>query len=211
MELNFVFCRPVLFTMIALEDYLPILVKLGSPAFRRFIVDHLPYKNASRLRDILDIMFQTSVGILKAKERALQEGDEAVKQQIGRGQDIISILSMPVCNPNTLLFITHFFVFLHQWRQTWKHQMKISYLSQKSLDKWSPVSRKLQCIANDTRLAWQMTYVLIHLLSHFFQSSYLSLSGLSYLRQWIQHRMRSPEFFISWRPTQKFRPNSVKR
>jgi hypothetical protein len=112
MTLKFAFCRPVLFTMIALEDYLPILVKFGSPRFRRFIVDHLPYKNANRLKDILDVMYETSVEILKAKKRALQEGDEAVKQQIGRGQDIISILS--TCNSNILLFITDPFPFRHQ-------------------------------------------------------------------------------------------------
>ena len=114
MRPNFVFRRPVLFPIIALEEFLPILIKLSSPKFRRFVVDHLPFKNATRLRDIIDVMYETSVGILKAKEQALQEGDEAVKQQIGRGKDIISILSMPVCNRNSLLFITHPFAFHNQ-------------------------------------------------------------------------------------------------
>ena len=111
MELNFVFCRPVMFTMIALLDFVPTFVKIGSPKFRRFIVDHLPFMNARKLRDIVDIMYETSLGIFKAKERALREGDEVVAQQIGRGKDIISILSM--CNSNTLLFIIHSFAFRH--------------------------------------------------------------------------------------------------
>jgi hypothetical protein len=96
-----IFHRPVMFTMINIQNYLPTLVKLGSPKFRRFIVDLLPFKNANRMRDILDVMHETSVEILEAKERALKEGDEAVVQQIGRGQDIISILSM--CNSNVFL------------------------------------------------------------------------------------------------------------
>jgi hypothetical protein len=39
-------------------------------------------------------MHHTSVEILESKKRALREGDEAVARQIGRGQDIMSILSM---------------------------------------------------------------------------------------------------------------------
>jgi hypothetical protein len=95
-----------MFTMIDILDHLPTLMKLGSPKFRRFIVDHLPFKNATRLRDIVDIMHETSIEILEVKERALKEGDEAVVQQIGRGQDIMSILSM--CDSNVELVIKSF-------------------------------------------------------------------------------------------------------
>jgi hypothetical protein len=44
-------------------------------------------------------MHNTSVEILQAKRCALQEGDEAVERQIGRGRDIMSILSkqFPCC------------------------------------------------------------------------------------------------------------------
>jgi len=82
---------PLVSTMAFIHDYLPMVVKICPPRFRRFIVDHcLPFKSAKRLRDIVDIMHETSVEILEAKERALQEGDEAVMKQIGRGQDIIA-------------------------------------------------------------------------------------------------------------------------
>ena len=86
--------------------YLPVLVKFGPPRFRRFIVDHLPFKNVKRLRDAVDIVHETSIEILKSTERALQEGDEAVLQQIGRGRDIISILS--VYDSNVLLLVIDF-------------------------------------------------------------------------------------------------------
>jgi len=84
-----------MFTMWFIRNYLlTTLVKLGPPRFRRFVVDLLPFANVRKLRDIIDIMHNTSVEILEAKKRVLMEGDEAVAKQIGRGKDIISILSM---------------------------------------------------------------------------------------------------------------------
>ena len=56
--------------MIFFRNYvLPTLVKLGPPRFRRFLVDLLPFKNARRLRDIVDIMHNTSVEILVEEAR----------------------------------------------------------------------------------------------------------------------------------------------
>lgn len=55
-------------------------------------MDLLPWKNAHRLRDIIDVMDKTCVEIFESKKRALEEGDEAVVEKIGRGKDIISIL-----------------------------------------------------------------------------------------------------------------------
>jgi hypothetical protein len=84
-----------MFTMIFFRNhFLSTFVKLGPPRFRRFLVDLLPFKNARRLRDIVDIVHNTSIEILEAKRRALQEGNEAVVKQIGQGKDIISILSV---------------------------------------------------------------------------------------------------------------------
>jgi hypothetical protein len=90
--------------MIFFRNYfLPTLVKLGPPRFRRFLVDLLPLTNVRRLRDIVDVMHNTSIEILEAKRRALKEGDEALARQIGRGKDIISVLSMRIltscCRP----------------------------------------------------------------------------------------------------------------
>jgi len=67
-------------------------LKIGTPKFRRFVMDLLPWKNLHDIRDIVDILHNTSVEIFEAKKKALEEGDEAVAQQIGRGKDIISIL-----------------------------------------------------------------------------------------------------------------------
>ena len=73
--------------------YLTPLIKIGTPIFRRFILDLIPWKNAHELRDISDVIHNTAVEIINSKKRALEDGDEAVARQIGEGKDIISILS----------------------------------------------------------------------------------------------------------------------
>jgi len=84
---------PVSFKLIFLRTYLlaPI-VKLGAPKFMRFLIGVLPNKPLRQIRDMVDIIYNTSRGILESKKKALAEGDEAVTRQIGQGKDIISIL-----------------------------------------------------------------------------------------------------------------------
>lgn len=72
---------------------LPTLVKIGTPRLRRLMVNVLPWKSLRKLRDIIDIMHNTSTEIFDAKKKALEEGNEAVSKQVGRGKDILSILS----------------------------------------------------------------------------------------------------------------------
>ena len=66
--------------------------KIGTPRFRRAIVDLIPSESVVRLRDIIDTFRETSVEILEAKKEALRRGDQALAAQIGQGKDIISIL-----------------------------------------------------------------------------------------------------------------------
>jgi hypothetical protein len=72
---------------------LPTLINFGPPKFRRFLVDIVPWRSLQKLRDIIDVMHDTSVEIFEAKKKALREGDEAVSKQFGGGKDILSILS----------------------------------------------------------------------------------------------------------------------
>jgi hypothetical protein len=72
---------------------IPTLSTIGPAWFRRWIVNTLPWKDAHQLRDIVDILHNTSVEIFESKKKALADGDEAVASQIGRGKDIMSILS----------------------------------------------------------------------------------------------------------------------
>ena len=73
--------------------FLPLLIKLGPPGFRRFIVDILPFRNVKRLRNIVDVIHNASIEIFEAKKRVLQEEG---KSKTGKAKDIIGALSM--CN-----------------------------------------------------------------------------------------------------------------
>ena len=53
----------------------------------------LPWKSLHELRDLSDVLYKTSMEILESKKAALKAGDEAIKQQVGEGKDILSILS----------------------------------------------------------------------------------------------------------------------
>lgn len=67
-------------------------MKLGPPAFRRFLVRNVPHKSIRRLADIIDVMDRSSTEVLEKKKAALAQGDEAVLKEIGHGKDIMSIL-----------------------------------------------------------------------------------------------------------------------
>ena len=69
------------------------LLRLGTPKFRRFILDLIPWKTLHQIRDISDVIHNTAVEIISSKKRALEDGDEAAERQIGQGKDILSILS----------------------------------------------------------------------------------------------------------------------
>jgi hypothetical protein len=73
--------------------YLSPLVRLGTPKFRRFILDLIPWKPLHQLRDISDVIHSTSVEIINSKKWALEDGNGAVATQISQGKDILSILS----------------------------------------------------------------------------------------------------------------------
>lgn len=96
--------RPRFASLLLFRQQLHILVKIDIPRFRRFIVDHLPFKDVKQVRGIIDSIQHTSTEILEAKKRALQEGDEAIVRQIGQGKDITSILC--TCDPEVMPIIS---------------------------------------------------------------------------------------------------------
>ena len=85
--------RPLSFKTRFLQVYLTRLIRIGTPKFRRFILDLIPWKNVHEIRDIANVIQNTAVNIISSKKRAFDDGDEAVARQIGQGKDIISILS----------------------------------------------------------------------------------------------------------------------
>ncbi|KAJ3994079.1 cytochrome P450 [Lentinula boryana] len=73
-------------------NVLPYVSWIGTPAFRRSIVNRLPWRDLHHLRDMIDYMYRIAQVIYESKKRALEMGDQAIALQIGRGKDLINIL-----------------------------------------------------------------------------------------------------------------------
>ncbi len=71
---------------------MPYFVEVGPPAFRRWVLDRVPYQPAQDLKSIVDIMHERCVEIYRSKKAALDAGDDSAAQQVGEGRDIMSIL-----------------------------------------------------------------------------------------------------------------------
>ncbi|ESK86254.1 hypothetical protein Moror_16634 [Moniliophthora roreri MCA 2997] len=71
---------------------LPHVVHLGSPGFRRFVSQFIPNQDFKIVQQLSDSLWKISIQIFEEKKRALLMGDEALKQQVGSGKDILSIL-----------------------------------------------------------------------------------------------------------------------
>ncbi|TEB40176.1 cytochrome P450 [Coprinellus micaceus] len=76
----------------AQQYILPLVHNIGTPRFRRWVVDAIPWEPLREMRDISDIMRSTSEEVIGSKRRAMKQGDETVARQVGGGKDIISIL-----------------------------------------------------------------------------------------------------------------------
>ncbi|KAH7927983.1 cytochrome P450 [Leucogyrophana mollusca] len=83
---------PGLFKLFIAHKLLPLVVGIGPPGFRRFLVKITPWKALREIDSIVDIMDQTSTEVFRSKKLALEQGDEAIVQQVGQGKDIMSIL-----------------------------------------------------------------------------------------------------------------------
>ncbi|THV06349.1 cytochrome P450 [Dendrothele bispora CBS 962.96] len=71
---------------------LRLIGNIGTPRFRRFLVDSIPLESLQEVKKMSDYMWGLSEEIYESKKQALAAGDEAVTQQVGHGKDIMSIL-----------------------------------------------------------------------------------------------------------------------
>ena len=78
--------------MHALRVLLPHIVKIGSPQFRRRLLEWTPYPRLQRVREIVDTLDKTAREILHSKRVALEQGDEELAKMTGEGKDIMSVL-----------------------------------------------------------------------------------------------------------------------
>ena len=56
-------------------------------------MDLTPFAVIKQLRDIVDVLHNTSKEIFETKKKGLREDDQALATQIGQGKDVISIYS----------------------------------------------------------------------------------------------------------------------
>ncbi|KAK0199521.1 cytochrome P450 [Desarmillaria ectypa] len=77
---------PTLFSLSLIRQFAPFLSRLGSPRFRRWLVEWTPNKAVQKVKSISDVMHDTAREILMAKREKI--GREGVKGH----RDIISVL-----------------------------------------------------------------------------------------------------------------------
>ncbi len=68
------------------------MVNIGSPKFRRAVVDALPWTSLQELKGVIDKLHSISKEIFDVKVAAFEKGDEFVAHQVGQGKDIMSVL-----------------------------------------------------------------------------------------------------------------------
>jgi hypothetical protein len=75
-----------------LRELMPLITMLRIPSFFGWILPYVPIKRVQRLRILTKNLDTACRNVYESKKRALECGDEAVLQQLGRGKDIMSIL-----------------------------------------------------------------------------------------------------------------------
>lgn len=80
---------PMTMSRLALHRHID---RIFSPSTQRRLIGWLPWKKLHELRDVVDVMHETSVEIFEAAQKALKEDDEYSSRRVGRGKDIMSVL-----------------------------------------------------------------------------------------------------------------------
>ncbi|KAI0791025.1 cytochrome P450 [Abortiporus biennis] len=83
---------PTLFSIHLHRMFIPFVGNLGPANFRRKVLDMYPNKSVQKMKDLVDTLYAQALQIVGSKKDALAKGDEAVKQQVGEGKDIMSTL-----------------------------------------------------------------------------------------------------------------------
>ncbi|KAJ7457798.1 cytochrome P450 [Mycena latifolia] len=83
---------PVLGKVSILLPLVPFATSIGTPSFRRWVLDIFPSKLLHRVRDMIDLMDATAKEILESKKAALKGGDLELQEKVATGTDILSIL-----------------------------------------------------------------------------------------------------------------------
>ena len=71
---------------------MPYVSLIGTPAFRRWLLEWIPMKRLHKLKSVVDTMHRRATEIYHEKKMLLDKGDQALLVQVGEGKDLMSIL-----------------------------------------------------------------------------------------------------------------------
>lgn len=83
---------PMLFRTIFYRQFLPWVANIGSPAFRRKVLEFLPSRIAKEACELVDSLTSHSTAIFEHQKSSLDKDDDEVQRQVGAGKDIMSVL-----------------------------------------------------------------------------------------------------------------------
>ncbi|EIW54967.1 cytochrome P450 [Trametes versicolor FP-101664 SS1] len=83
---------PSLAQVRGLHQYIPLFEAIVPAGLRRTVAELIPAPPLKRIMHIVDTLGTRSTEIFQAKKKALLAGDEALKEQVGEGKDLISVL-----------------------------------------------------------------------------------------------------------------------
>ncbi|KAI0718795.1 cytochrome P450 [Cerioporus squamosus] len=83
---------PALYDLSVFRWAMPYVSLIGTPGFRRRILEWIPMKRLHKLKSVVDTMHGRAREIYAEKKALLDRGDEALLEQVGEGKDLMSIL-----------------------------------------------------------------------------------------------------------------------
>ncbi|KAI0648564.1 cytochrome P450 [Trametes meyenii] len=84
--------QPAIMQMTLIRRLIPYLPDIPIVWLRNLLLDLVPNKGVQKVRDIVNVLHERAVAIYEEKRRALERGDESLKDKVGEGKDLMSIL-----------------------------------------------------------------------------------------------------------------------
>ncbi len=78
--------------MVIVRQIIPYTLKLGTPQFRRWLVERIPVARFQRLKETVDVFDRRSTEILRAHKVALEKAQKDGSHEDDESKNIISVL-----------------------------------------------------------------------------------------------------------------------
>ncbi|KAG6890526.1 hypothetical protein C0995_007728 [Termitomyces sp. Mi166 len=94
---------PTIFSLSLVRQFAPFLSRLGTPAFRRRLVEWIPNQAIQKVKNMSDVMHETALEILRRKRKDIIQEIETESLESTPAKDIISVLREVVFFPHLIL------------------------------------------------------------------------------------------------------------